>query len=45
MTRIHLQIIRNISVTFLLTCLVILAILAIGQLTQLLKQVASGQGV
>jgi lipopolysaccharide export system permease protein len=43
MTRIHLQIIRNISVTFLLTCLVILAILAIGQLTQLLKQVASGQ--
>ncbi len=42
MTRIHLQIVRNISVTFLLTCLVILAILAIGQLSQLLKQVASG---
>ncbi|WP_215844309.1 LPS export ABC transporter permease LptF [Acidithiobacillus montserratensis] len=43
MTRIRWQIIRNVAVTFLLTCLVILAILAIGQLTQLLKQVASGQ--
>lgn len=43
MTRIRRQIVRNIAVTFVLTCIVVLAILAIGQLTQLLKQVASGE--
>ena len=43
MTRIHVQLVRNITTSFLLTCLVVLAILAIGQMTQLLRQVASGQ--
>lgn len=43
LTRIQYQIVRDVSAYFLLTCLVVLAILAIGQLAQLLKQVASGQ--
>ncbi|MHB8250361.1 MULTISPECIES: LPS export ABC transporter permease LptF [Acidithiobacillus] len=43
MTRIRMQVVRNLTISFLLTSLVVLAILAIGQLTQLLRQVASGQ--
>ncbi len=41
--RIPAHILRSVLVYFLVACVVVLALLSIGQLTQILQQVASGQ--
>ncbi|MGK9451605.1 LPS export ABC transporter permease LptF [Acidithiobacillus caldus] len=43
MSRIHARILRDLLRVFVFGCLLVLGILAIGQLSQLLSQVASGQ--
>jgi lipopolysaccharide export system permease protein len=41
--RIPAHILRSVLIYFLIACVVVLALLSIGQLTQILQQVASGQ--